>query len=118
MIKRPICVECNKNYRAINYIRNGKTYYRKICDSCGKNKSKKKNRVFLWEKAGYRKKTVCDCCGFKAVYPTQMLVFHIDGDLTNVSLTNLRSICLNCVEVVKRREVTWKRGDLLVDWNK
>jgi calcineurin-like phosphoesterase family protein len=46
-----------------------------------------------------------------------MMVFHIDGDLTNVSHHNLRTICLNCVEVVKRRDVTWKRGDLLVDWN-
>jgi hypothetical protein len=43
-------------------------------------------------------------------------VFHIDGNLTNVSFNNLRTICLNCVEVVKKKEVTWKRGDLQVDY--
>ncbi len=117
MIKRPICKTCNKNYSAVNYIRNGKTYYRNMCDSCGKIKTKKKPRVLLWEKSGYKKKHTCDLCGFKSLYPSQMMVFHIDGDLTNVSHHNLRTICLNCVEVVKRRDVTWKRGDLLVDWN-
>jgi len=35
--------------------------------------------------------------------------------LENAEMTNLRSICLNCVEVVKKKEVTWKRGDLQVD---
>lgn len=116
MLKRPICNVCNKNRSAINYIRNGKTYYRKLCDSCGKKKPRKKPRVLLWEKAGYRKKPHCDLCGFKSLYPSQMTVFHIDGDLTNVAFSNLRTICLNCVEVVKRKEVTWKRGDLTVDY--
>jgi hypothetical protein len=55
-------------------------------------------------------------CGFKSLYPSQMTVFHIDGDLTNVVFSNLRTICLNCVEVVKRKEVTWRRGDLTVDY--
>jgi hypothetical protein len=45
-----------------------------------------------------------------------MTVFYIDGDLQNTSYNNLRSICLNCVEVVKRKEITWKRGDLQVDY--
>jgi hypothetical protein len=43
-------------------------------------------------------------------------VYHINGDLTDIKLNNLRSICLCCVEVAKRKEVTWKRGDLLVDY--
>jgi hypothetical protein len=46
---------------------------------------------------------------------SQITVFHIDGKLENVELTNLRSICLNCVEVVKKKEVNWRRGDLEVD---
>lgn len=118
MLKRPICEACNKNYRAINYIRKGKTYYRSIYDSYGKKKAKKKPITPNWEKAGYKKKSTCDLCGFKPVYPSQTTVFHIDGDLNNVSFNNLRTICLNCVEVVKRKEVTWKRGDLTVDWHK
>jgi hypothetical protein len=55
-------------------------------------------------------------CGFKSLYPSQMTVFYIDGDLKNVVFSNLRTICLNCIEVVKRKEVTWKRGDLTVDY--
>jgi len=117
-MKRPICKTCNKNHSAINYKRNGVTHYRSICDGCGRAKAKKKPRVFNWEKSGYKKKPHCDLCGFKSVYPSQTTVFHIDGDLTNVSFNNLRTICLNCVEVVRRREVNWKRGDLTVDWHK
>ena len=112
-MRRPICKTCNKYYCAINYKRNGITHYRSICDDCGKKKSKPK--MHSWEKAGYKKKPHCDLCGFKSLYASQLIVYHIDGDLTNVAFNNLRSICLNCVEVVKRKEVNWKRGDLQVD---
>lgn len=114
--KRPICKACNRNPCAINYKRNGVTHYRSICDQCGRKRNKLKLRVFTWEKSGYQKKTVCDVCGFKSLFPTQMTVFHIDGNLKNSNLNNLRTICLNCVEVVKKKEVTWKRGDLQVDY--
>jgi hypothetical protein len=113
---RPICPECNTDRCAINYWRKGKPYFRKICDGCGKKKEKKKPGKPNWTRSGYKKKTTCDCCGFKATYHTQTTVFHIDGNLNNVDLHNLRTICLNCVEVVKRKEVTWKRGDLTVDY--
>ena len=114
-IKRPICKNCNKNVCAVNYIRDGVRHYRSICDSCGKNKVKRR-KTYSWEKAGYKKKSVCDVCGFTALYQTQMTVFHIDGELTNVEFSNLRTICLNCVEVVKKKEIRWKRGDLQVDY--
>jgi hypothetical protein len=113
---RPICKACNKNYSAINYIRNGTTHYRSICDECGRKKNKLKPRKANWIKSGYKKKTTCDLCGFKSLFTSQITVFHIDGDLNNIELSNLRSICLNCVEVVKKKEVTWKRGDLQVDY--
>ena len=113
---RPICNHCGKNFCAINYNRAGVTHYRSMCDECGRKKVKKKPRKANWTKSGYKKKDRCDLCGFKSLFTTQLTVFHIDGDLTNTSLTNLRTICLNCVEVVKRKEVTWKRGDLEVDY--
>lgn len=113
---RPICLQCNKHPCAVNYIKNSKRHYRKICDHCGKQKAKKKPSLFNWEKAGYKKKSQCDLCGFKSLYPSQITVFHVDGDLNNVDYINLKSICLNCVEIVKRKEVTWKRGDLVVDY--
>lgn len=116
MSNRPICPHCNKNYCAINYKRAGITHYRRMCDECGSKKTKKRPKRPLWEKSGYKKKTVCDLCGFRSIYSSQLTVFHIDGRLENIALTNLRTICLNCVEIVKKKEVTWKRGDLQVDY--
>jgi hypothetical protein len=113
---RPICTHCNKNYKAINYVRLGVTHYRSICDECGRKKNKLKPRKAKWIKSGYKKKATCDLCGFHSITPAQITVFHIDGDLDNIQLSNLRSICLNCVEVVKKKHVTWKRGDLEVDY--
>lgn len=112
---RPICKTCNKNVCAINYCRNGVTHYRSGCDECGRKKKKLPPRKANWTKSRYKKKLICDLCGFHAAYPSQMTVFHIDGNLDNINLVNLRTICLCCVEVVKRREVTWRRGDLVVD---
>ena len=115
-MKRPICKSCNKNHCAVNYKRNGVTHYRSICDDCRKKYPKGFRRIHTWERAGYKKKPHCDLCGFKSLYPSQIVVFHIDGDLENVIFNNLRSICLNCIEVVKHKEVNWKRGDLTVDY--
>ena len=113
---RPICTLCNKNYKAINYSRAGVTHYRSTCDECGRKKNKEKPRKANWTKGGYKKKATCDLCGFKSLFPSQITVFHIDGDLENIAQSNLRSICLNCVEVVKKKEVNWKRGDLQIDY--
>ena len=35
--------------------------------------------------------------------------------MKNTTLTNLRTICLNCVEEVKRMDLPWAQGDLQVD---
>lgn len=111
-----MCKQCNKNFAAINYVRNSKKYYRSLCDECGKKKIKKKALKPAWETAGYKKKQLCDNCGFRSIYASQTTVFHIDGNLKNTDFYNLRTICLNCVEIVKRKELTWKRGDLTVDY--
>ena len=113
---RPVCKECNKNLCAVNYIRKEKTYYRSMCDECGRKKNKKKPRTPSWQKAGYKKKPACDVCGFKFLYVSQSTVYHTDGKLENNQYTNLRTICLNCIEVIKRKEVTWRKGDLEVDY--
>jgi RNase P subunit RPR2 len=113
---RPICKTCNTNPSAVNYVRNGITHYRSICDECGRKKRKLKPRKARWQLNGYKKKTTCDSCGFRSLFPSQLTVFHIDGNLDNPELSNLRTICLNCVEIVKRRELTWKRGDLEIDY--
>lgn len=116
MTLRPLCKVCGKNPRAPAYYRNGNRYYRSRCSSC---RSKNKNLpapVPKWKKAGYNKKATCDLCGFRSSYGSQIVVYHIDGNLNNNELFNLRSICLCCVEVVKRRYLTWRPGDLEVDY--
>lgn len=115
MTTRPICPKCNKNVCAVNYKKNNVRHYRSTCNECGKIKPRKKPRTYYWQRSGYKKKTTCDLCGFRGSYSTQIVVYHINGDLTDISLTNLRSICLNCIEVVKKKEVNWRRGDLQVD---
>lgn len=113
---RPICKACNKNYCAINYKKLDITHFRSICDECGRKKKKLKPRINNWENSGYKKKIICDLCGFRSLYPTQITVFHIDGNLKNITLSNLRSVCLNCIEVIKKTQVNWKRGDLEIQY--
>jgi len=48
MIKiRPICTVCNKNYSAINYIKDNIKHYRSHCDDCGKKKIKAKKDYLI-----------------------------------------------------------------------
>jgi hypothetical protein len=113
---RPLCNTCNKNFKAVNYKRNGITHYRSLCDECGRKKNNLTARVPNWQKAGYKKKPTCDVCGFHSSYASQTSVFHIDGNLENVQYSNLRTVCLNCIEVIKRKDLTWRRGGLDVDY--
>lgn len=114
-MQRPICSKCNKNFCAVNYKRNGITHYRSTCDECGRKKARLKPRIPKWQSGAYKKKATCDLCGFKSLLSSQILVYHVDGNLENINVSNLRSICLNCVEVVKKKEVNWRRGDLEID---
>ena len=114
-LPRPICKKCNKSVCAVNYVREGVRHYRSMCELC-KKKNPKRQHVYLWQIAGYKKYSNCFLCGFKSLYHTQMTVYHIDGNPTNVGFVNLRTVFLNCVEVVKKKEVIWKRGDLTVDY--
>lgn len=112
---RPLCKVCGKNPRAAAYYRNDKRYFRSRCSGCiRKNKNLKPSQP-RWKSNGYIKKTQCDLCGFRAKYASQMTVWHIDGDLNNCQLINLRTVCLNCIEVVKRRNTTWRVGEIEVD---
>jgi hypothetical protein len=115
MSDRPYCKVCGKNPRAAAYYRNNKRYYRSRCERCIKNNKLLPTPKPRWSTKGYTKKKICDICGFKSKYQSQIVVYHIDGNLNNCELINLRSICLNCVEVVTRRNTLWRRGDLVAD---
>ena len=112
---RPICIACNQRPLAINYQKDGMTHYRSRCGVCIRKGRKIKIAKTRWELAGYKKKPTCDRCGFKAKYAAQLLVFHIDGNLNNSNLRNLKTICLNCVIDVRRADLQWSLGDLEPD---
>ena len=112
---RPICLSCNQRPRAIAYYRNGIVQYRRLCEYCIKKGRKEKPPVPRWQTAGYKKKNQCDRCGFRSKYSAQLLVYHIDGNLHNTLLRNLKTVCLNCAAAIKREDVTWSPGDLEPD---
>ena len=112
---RPICSACNQRPVAVNYRRGDTVYYRRACDNCIRRGRKEKAPVARWQSAGYKKKTLCDRCGFRSRLASQLLVYHMDGRMTNTELSNLRTVCLNCVEEVKRLAVPWSPGDLQAD---
>jgi len=114
-VMRPICSNCNKLPRRVNYIRDGVRHYRSLCGACSRSKEKLPTPKPRWMSGGYKKKSSCDCCGFRCTYTSQMIVYHINGNLEDISLHNLRTVCLNCVEIVKRTQINWRRGDLQVD---
>jgi ribosomal protein S14 len=76
----------------------------------------KKKRPLSWEKSGYKKKAICERCGFRSKNPIQLDVFHIDGSLINSKPTNLKTICANCQRLFGVVEKTWKTGDLVPDF--
>ena len=112
---RPTCPACNQRPRAINCHRGDKVYYRSRCEVCVKKNKKIKPPVPRWQSAGYKKKPACDKCGFRARYSAQLLVYCVDGNLHNTDVRNLKTVCLNCVEEIKRSDLPWKAGDLEPD---
>lgn len=112
---RPICQACNQRPCAVNYIREDITHYRSRCENCQRRGKGIKPREARWKSAGYKKKPACDRCGFRARVASQLLVYHIDGDLNNATVRNLRTVCRNCVEEIAKTEVTWRAGDLEPD---
>jgi len=76
---RPICIQCQQRHAGINYKRNGKTYYRKKCDTCIRSSHNIKPAKPNWTKTGYKKKMICDKCHFKARWAKQIIVYYVDG---------------------------------------
>jgi hypothetical protein len=112
---RPICLACNQRSRAVAYHRNGKIQYRKLCENCIKRGRRIKPAEPRWKIAGYKKKNICDRCGFRAKYSAQLMVFHIDGNQNNNTVRNLKTVCQNCVVEVAKTDLPWKAGDLEPD---
>ena len=112
---RPLCKSCGKLPAAINGYHNDKLYYRSRCNSCIRKGKKLKPQPARWLLAGYKKKSTCDRCAFKARHHTQLTVFHVDGNLNNCEIRNLKTICLNCIVEITRLDLPWRAGDLEPD---
>jgi hypothetical protein len=112
---RPLCTVCKKNFSAVNGYHNSKIYYRSRCNACIRRGKKLKPQKPRWQLSGYKKKAACDRCGFKARHASQLLVYHVDGDLNNCELRNLKTICLNCIAEITRLDLPWRPGDLELD---
>jgi hypothetical protein len=110
---RKLCKQCGQRPRAINYYKEGKTFYRSKCDHCARGNQKERP---LWALSGYQKKNSCDRCGFKSPHTESFNVFHVDGDLTNCRYANLKTVCANCQRVLHKEGVRWRQGDLTPDF--
>lgn len=112
---RPLCQACGKNLAAINGYHRDKIYYRKRCNACIRRDRRLPKQEPRWKVLGYKKKASCDRCGFRARHHSQLLVYHVNGDLNDCELRNLKTICLNCAQEITRLELPWRAGDLAPD---
>jgi len=112
---RPMCLACKQRFRAVAYHRNNKIQYRRLCEWCIRRSKKIKPADPRWQIAGYKKKPTCDRCDFRAKYSAQLLVYHVDGNMNNSAVRNLKTICQNCVVEVNKSTLPWKAGDLAPD---
>lgn len=112
---RPLCITCQNKPAAINYHKAGKTFYRRMCESCARNGGKVKG-VPRWHQLGYRQKDHCEKCGHRSKFKEVFNVFHIDGDLNNCRPNNLKTVCANCQRSLHREGQRWRQGDLTPDF--
>jgi hypothetical protein len=114
-MERPLCPACSQRLCAVNYHRDGIPHYRTRCEHCIKKQRRIKPPVARWQSSGYKKKTTCDRCGFKSKYSAQTSVYHVDGNLHNTSVNNLKTVCLNCTVEITKSDLPWRPGDLVPD---
>ena len=114
-MKRPICPACSQRPCAINYYKEEQAHFRNRCGHCISRNKKIKPAVPRWQTSGYKKKATCDRCGFRAKYSAQLIVYHIDGNLHNSELKNLKTVCMNCTIEIQKADVLWRPGDLEPD---
>jgi hypothetical protein len=112
---RPLCQACGRNPAAINCYHRDKIYYRPRCNACIRRDRGLPRATPRWQSSGYKKKSVCDRCGFRSRHAAQLVVYHVNGDLNDCELRNLKTVCLNCIEEIKRLDLPWRRGDIEPD---
>jgi len=86
MTERKLCARCEQKYRAINYKKADRIYYRSMCESCIVQSSKRSKTE--WLRVGYKKKLTCEACNFIPKVSDQLIVYKYK--------TVFKTICLNC----------------------
>jgi hypothetical protein len=100
-IARPLCKSCKARPRAYAYKKESKIYWRSLCDRCNRIKAKKNvGGVTRLERSGYRKRKMCELCGFKAQDKIQL---------------DVKTVCANCQRLGGVRKLGWRVGDLVAD---
>jgi hypothetical protein len=113
---RHLCLACNQRPRAVAYHRADRIQYRRLCEACIKRRRRIKPPDPRWKTAGYKKKPTCDRCGFRAKFSAQIMVYHVDGNMNNITVRNLKSICQNCAVDINKSDLPWRPGDLSPDF--
>ncbi len=103
---RDLCERCNINPKAINYKKDGKVFYRRLCDAC--IIEKKKIVKPQWQQEGYKKKFKCESCGFVPKFSEQLDVVDYNKAY--------KTICLNCKVVYDKEKKISIKGDLKSDF--
>ena len=114
MSERVLCPCCKILPVAINYVKDGRTYYRKKCNPC--YRKHKKPLPSSWVRSGYAKKDACEKCRFRFKFSEQAFVVHIDGNIENCDWTNLRTICANCQIEMSHSTMKWKPAKITADF--
>jgi hypothetical protein len=86
-----------------------------LCEACIKRGRRIKPPEPRWKIAGYKKKPTCDRCGFRAKFSAQLMVYHVDGNMNNTTVRNLKTICQNCAVDLAKSDLPWRAGDLEPD---
>jgi hypothetical protein len=113
VMSRPLC-SCGLRPAAINYKKEGRTYFRKKCEICLRHGGVAYGFP-KWYLDGYKQKDQCEKCGYKSKHKEQFNVFHVDGNQNNTRPNNLKTICANCQRVLHKEGVRWRQGDLVPD---
>ena len=111
-LMRPLC-KCGLRPAAINYKKDGRTYYRSMCNQCIRGGLKA--WIPRWQRAGYKMKNTCDKCGFRSPHRQVFNVYHVDGNLDHCQHSNLKTVCANCQRVLQQEGSKWRQGDLIPD---
>ena len=113
---RPLCIQCKSKPRAYGYKKGKKIYWRRLCDTCIRQKKNlKTGGITPLQRSGYNKKNKCELCGFVAQESLQLDVFFVDGNKRNTKSHNLKTVCANCQRLASIKKLRWRIGDLEVD---